>query len=324
MSLTPLKTLPLRGAIKAERWRNARELRRAASTPPRGAEWRAPGNLVGLTAQIDPYPDLGHQLSTWVSGYLWARDLKVPYFGGLVTKDHQGLFDLPSLTAAAPGKRTAERRLAATGYEYETWALPALQASVDRAENGAGRPWVGRLALDQRRWDQTAASVALRRALLGGYLGGDLRAAESGPEYIAIHARRGDIGPDTHPDRWLDATYYERLLGYLRRNPRLAQMPVRLYTSGDVADLRVLERVGVQMHDSGDRDHDLVAIAAARLIVAAPSSFGFVAALASRAPVIARVPWWHHVPDTGRWFAYDPRVGIDANRLTDALPNEEV
>lgn len=323
MSLTPLKTLPLRGAIKAERRRNARELRRAASTPHGVAEWRAPQNLLGLSARIDPYPDLGHQLSTWVSGYLWAKDLDIPYLGGRVTKDHRGLFDLQALTTAPPRGRTAERRLAATGYETDAWALPSLRRSVDRATGSTHRPWVGRLALDQRRWDQTPAAGALRRALLLGYLGEDLRAAESGRDYIAIHARRGDIGPITHPDRWLDSAYYERLIGDVRRVPRFAQMPIRLYTSGDATDLRALERIGVRLHDSGDRDHDFVAMAGARLIVAAPSSFGFFAALASRAPVIARVPWWHHVPDTGRWFAYDPNVGIDVRRLSSALPAEE-
>jgi hypothetical protein len=80
----------------------------------------------------------------------------------------------------------------------------------------------------------------------------------------------------------------------------------------------------VQINDSGDRDHDFIQIAAARLIVAAPSSFGFFAALVSRGPVIARTPWWHHIPDTGRWFAYDPQRGLDVSRLGLALPMDDV
>ena len=212
MRLTPLKTLPLRAAIKAERSQNVRELRRAASTPVDPTGWNPPSNMVGLRSRIDPYPDLGHQLSTWVSGYLWAKDLDVPYLGGDVTKDTRGLFALPEPAPEVLSGRVARRRLGATGFETEPWALAALQQAIDGAAGNPSRPLVGRLALDQRRWDQTPAAAMLRRAVLAGYLGSELVAAESGSEYIAIHARRGDIGPETHPDRWLGLSYYERLV----------------------------------------------------------------------------------------------------------------
>lgn len=323
MRLTPLKTLPLRAAIKAERSRNLRELRRAASTTVDQTGWNPPANLVGLAARIDPYPDLGHQLSTWVSGYLWAKDLNVPYFGGPVTKDTRGLFALSEATAEPLSGRVAKRRLGATGFETEPWALATLQQAVDGAVGNPSRPWVGRLALDQRRWDQTPAAAMLRQAVLAGYLGSELVAAESGSEYIAIHARRGDIGPETHPDRWLGLSYYERLVDEIRTVRRFERVPIRLYTSGDAADLQDLERLGVSISASGDRDHDFIAIAAARLIVAAPSSFGYFAALVSRAPVIARSPWWHRVPNTGRWFAHDPKLGLDTGRLARDLLSED-
>lgn len=323
MKLKPLRTLPRRAAIKAERSLAVRELRQSALTPDdHQQQWIPPRNMVGLRAQIDPYPDLGHQLSTWASGYLWARDLGVPYFGGEVTKDARGLFALSELTDAPPPGRPTERRLRATGFETEPWALPALRRAAEKAAGTRERAWIGRLAIDQRRWDQTPAAPALRRAVLAGYLGRELLAAESASEHIAVHARRGDIGPGTHPDRWLDVPFYEKLISDIRSIRQLERLPIRLYTSGDAADLRELERLGVQINDSGDRDHDFVAIASARLIVAAPSSFGFFAALVSRAPVIARVPWWHRVPDSGRWFAYEPSIGLDTARLSRVLPAE--
>lgn len=279
--------------------------------------------MVGLRSRIDPYPDLGHQLSTWVSGYLWAKDLDVPYLGGDVTKDTRGLFALPEPAPEVLSGRVARRRLGATGFETEPWALAALQQAIDGAAGNPSQPWVGRLALDQRRWDQTPATAMLRSAVLAGYLGSELVAAESGSGYIAIHARRGDVGPETHPGRWLGLTYYERLVEEIRTVSRFERVPIRLYTSGDAADLHDLERLGVSISASGDRDHDFIAIAAARLIVAAPSSFGFFAALVSRAPVIARTPWWHRIPNTGRWFAHDPKVGLDTGRLARDLPSED-
>jgi hypothetical protein len=294
---------------------NARDLRRVTgnATPLDG--WVPPRNLLGLRVRVDPYPDLGHQLSTWIAGYLWSADLGVPYLGGDVTKDSKGLFHLSQSTADAPSGSVAERRMAATGFENEDWALPALQRATNRVASRSARPWVGRLAVDQRRWDQTPAAEPLRRALLGGYLGKQFRQIEANADYIAIHARRGDIGPQSHPDRWIGLAYYQRLIAEIRTVTALAQMPIRLFTSGDAADLRDLEAIGVSISDAGERDQDFIQIAAARVIVAAPSSFGFLAALVSRAPVIARVPWWHRIPNTGRWLAYQEGRGLDVYRL---------
>lgn len=319
MRIGPIRTLPLRASLRIERGMNARDLQRGSgdATPPDG--WVPPRNLLGLRVRVDPYPDLGHQLSTWIAGYLWSADLGVPYLGGDVTKDTKGLFDLARSTAGAPCGTVVERRIAATGFEYEDWALPALQRATSRVASRSSRPWVGRLAVDQRRWDQTPAAEPLRRALLGGYLGEQFRQTEANADYIAVHARRGDIGPESHPDRWIGLAYYQRLIAEIRTVPALAHMPVRLFTSGDAADLRDLNAIGVTISNGGERDQDFIEIAAARVVVAAPSSFGFLAALVSRAPVIARVPWWHHIPDTGRWLAYQAGQDLDAARLDDLI-----
>jgi hypothetical protein len=311
----PISTLPLRASLRIERGKNAKELRRRSDGGTAPGAWTPPRNLLGLRVRIDPYPDLGHQLSTWIAGYLWSADLGVPYLGGEVTKDTKGLFDLAQLTAAAPSGNVLEHRLAATGFETDDWSLHALQETTSRAAPRSSRPWIGRLALDQRRWDQTPAAEPLRRAVLGGYLGDQLRSVESNADYIAVHARRGDIGPQSHPDRWIGLDYYRGLIDEIRSVPALNSMPIRLFTSGDAADLRDLERVGVMISDGGQRDQDFIEIAAARVVVAAPSSFGFLAALVSRAPVIARTPWWHHVPDSGRWLAYQADKGLDTTRL---------
>lgn len=314
MKITPLTTLPLRASLKLERAQNRRDIVRSVHSERRDLGWSPPAGLQGLRVRVDPYPDLGHQMSTLVSGYLWARDLGVPYFGGDVTKDPRGLFALTELSERAPSN-AVEHRVAATGFETESWALPGLRASLDRVAHRQSGPWVGRLALDQRRWDQTPASEALRRAVICGYLGERLLEEEARSGYIAIHARRGDIGPHTHADRWLGIDYYERLIGEIRTVPSLRDFPVRLFTSGDAGDLHGLQSIGVDVSETGDRDHDFIALAAARLIVTAPSSFGFFAALVSTAPVIARVPWWHHVPDGGRWFSYQSEGGLDRSRL---------
>lgn len=312
MSVRPIGTLPLRASLRGERMRNRRELRDGAKREGSTSSWKAPSSLSGLTVRIDPYPDLGHQMSTWIAGYLWAQDLGLPFFGGVVSKDNGGLFELSGLGTRPAGVRL-ERRLAATGFETEGWALPALQHAVDRV--ALRRPWVGRLALDQRRFDQTPVAPALRAAVLAGRYGQRLLAAEGGPAYVAVHVRRGDIGPDTHPDRWLGRAFYERLIAEIRMVPALSSIPVRVFTSGDASDLRPLESMNVSINVNGSRDEDFVAIAGARLVVAAPSSFGFLAALVSNSPVIARVPWWHHVPNTGRWIAYEPSKGLDIARL---------
>ncbi|WP_295835772.1 hypothetical protein [uncultured Microbacterium sp.] len=198
-------------------------------------------------------------------------------------------------------------RLPATEDERTATSLDILRSHVNRArKKRPGKAIEFRLPLDHPRFDQVPASDALRSAVMAGSLGRELQRLEASPDYVAVHVRRSarenDIGPDTHPDRWLDIDWYAELIGRIRAVDDLGQVPIRVYSLGPPESFAALSALaGVELHLNGDRDQDFVELSAARLLVAAPSSFSFNAALVSRGAVLARAPWWHHIPDEGRW-----------------------
>ncbi|WP_153004216.1 hypothetical protein [Microbacterium testaceum] len=164
--------------------------------------------------------------------------------------------------------------------------------------------------MDQPRFDHTPSSEALRQAVLLGARGAEFASLEQGEEYVAVHIRRpartNEIGPDTHPDRWLTVEWYAQLIGAIRHVEEFSECPVRVYSLGEPSSFVSLAALkNVEVHLNGERDSDFVQLAAARLLVAAPSSFSFNAALVSRGAVLVRVPWWHHLPNEGRWVHMD-------------------
>lgn len=312
MALRPFRTIPLRFRLRARRFQNKVQKRSqqrywarasARGVPPTSV--RRPGDI--LTVELHPYALLGHQASGWMSGYLWARDLNLDYVGSALPEDTDGVFALASDAESVEVRKRAIVRLPATEDERDDTSVGILRSHVDRARKK--RPATAiefRLPLDHPRFDHTPASEVLRSAVLDGSLGAELQRLEAGGDYVAVHVRRpareNEIGPNTHPDRWLTSEWYADLIVRIRALDELSRLPIRVYSLGDPKSFAPLSEVaGVHLHLNGERDRDFVELSAARLLVAAPSSFSFNAALVSRGAVLARAPWWHHIPDAGRW-----------------------
>jgi hypothetical protein len=276
-----------------------------------------------LTSQIHPFAGVGHQLSSWISGYLWADDLGLPYAGGSITKDDTNIFSFKNL-ASIPNK-SKKIRLSPVPNELNPTSLSILRHEV----NAAITRWPNRslhfvLPLDQPRWDQSPASAAVRESVLSGSLGTSVRHSEmETPRYIAVHIRRGDIqktsnGGNSAVSRWLDESWYVGLINSLRESPLLQNMPIRVYSLGSAADFPLLSREDVDLRIGGSRDDDFAEMCGAALLVCAPSSFSFSAGLASKGVVLAKSPWWHAVPDEARWVALTDD-GLDQSDLERAL-----
>lgn len=313
MKISPLRTVPLRLRLLAAKQLNAEHQRRIGELERKYSRWSdlsvETENVVGLSSWIHPYPGLGHQLAGWISGHLWAGDLGLRYTGGDITRDEAGLFNFGQDTSGLVHERIKKVRLVAVGDERDARNLAILKGQVNRALLQAqGRPVHFQLALDQARWDQTPAASAVRSAVLNGRNGPRLRVLEgAGESYIAAHIRRGDVGADamggsTGQPRWVGEDWYVKLLRRIRQNPDFAAMEVRVYALGEPSDFPMLQREGVTLCLNGDRDKDFVELCAAKVLIVAPSSFSFTAGLASQGAVIAQHPWWHHVPDEGRWL----------------------
>lgn len=329
MNVWPLRTLPLRLGLLISKHQNAASRQHIEELGQRYAPWASledmPRAGSTLTCNIHPYPGLGHQLASWISGELWARDLGLRYSGGIVTRDVGGLFNFPTAPSPAQGS-TKHVRLRSVNDERDPRSLAVLRGQVNRALDRAhGRPVHFQLSLDQARWDQTPSAATVRSAVLGGVHGSTLMDLEGNmTPYIAVHVRRGDVdrnamGGSTGQSRWSDESWYVGVIRQLRQRAELASIPVRVYALGNPGDFPLLQAEGASLCLNGPRDLDFVELCAAKLLVVAPSSFSFTAGLASRGAVIARFPWWHHVPDDGRWIRAEGDGTISMEALDRAL-----
>jgi hypothetical protein len=323
VKVRPFRTLVLRTRLKGEGRLNQLQLRVRwhPDNPPRvGSRGHGPiapfDTTDALITEIHPYALIGHQLTGWISGYLWAKDLGIEYRGGALSRDTTGLFNLDegsshrganhdTTSHKSRGKRI---RLPPVPDERSPLSIGVLRSRVERGQHRFPKTnRIYRLSLDQARWDLTPAADVVRRAVLCGNQGRALLDLESGQPYVAVHIRRGpDIAAATHGDRWLADEWYLPLVRRLKSSSPLAGIPIYIYALGTANDFPLLAREpGVELRLNGQRDADFTALCAAKLLVAAPSSFSFTAALVSTGAILARVPWWHHIPSCGRWVHLD-------------------
>lgn len=281
---------------------------------------QSPRRRHQLVVRLHPFAGFGHQISGWISGVLWARDLGMSVSLAKEEASIAGLLDLP-LSRPEATRRTW--RLPAVRDERTAGSVEVLRSVVAQAEaKNPGKDLTFELALDQARWDQTPADADVRRSYIAGneyqrYAAMSARSPQRNP-YIAMHIRRGDVSAEDS-ERWVTEDWYLAILRRLRRRDDLAQLEVRAYAIGSKYDFPGLEQAGVELHLDGSRNEDFSALAQARLLVAAPSSFSFTAALASTAPVIARSPWWHAIPESGRWVQADHSGAFDDGDLSRAM-----
>lgn len=332
MKITPLSSLPLRVRLRAAKWSNrllksawgqALLRRRHRGGPIRPD--RSDSADVYLAAAPHPYALLGHQLSNWISAYLWAQDLSIRFIGAELPRDDTGMFNLSVIHDTLPAdQKTMTKRLPPTYDERSESSHDLLKAALRRySHKYAGRTLILRPAVDQARWDLTAAAPAVRAALGAGAYGDRLRRQEAAPPYIAIHIRRpayaNELAPHELSYRWVAEDWYLDLIDRLAEQ-NVGHWPIRVYALGTTEDFpRLSQKPGFELRLNGPRDEDFVDLCAARVLVVAPSSFSFNAALASRGVVLARVPWWHHIPTGGRWVPVDEAGQFDSLRYREAL-----
>lgn len=296
-------------------WFYKRPVRREFSRSPR----------TYLSSRVHPYPGLGHQISVWLAGYLWAKDLSLEYLGGNVTKN-DGLLDLNDgrIVDQKTTKRVVTVLLPPTSDERRAESLIILQGAISRAKcrHANADAIVFSLALDNPRYNQIPAAAEVRRALLAGSQAAKVQRYEDDDLFrVVVHIRRGDInesskGAGTGLSRWISEDFYVEVIRNIRAAVNLPDLGVDVVSLGAPEDFPQLrDMANVQLYLNGDSTEDVVRLATADILVAAPSSFSFTAALASKGAVLALYPWWHEIPDVGRWFRLDHMGRFDHARL---------
>jgi hypothetical protein len=166
---------------------------------------------------------------------------------------------------------------------------------------------------------------------LAGSQGAQIRECEGDNQLrIVLHIRRGDIsetsqGTGSGLSRWISEAFYAEVIRNLRIALGRPDLSVSVISLGEPEDFPLLGGLeGVKLCLNGTSAEDIVRLASADILVTAPSSFSFTAALGSRGVVLALHPWWHEVPDAGRWFRLDQSGNFDQGRLRTLLSGRNV
>ncbi|MBG6214252.1 MULTISPECIES: hypothetical protein [unclassified Cryobacterium] len=279
-----------------------------------------------MEIEVHPYALIGRQVSSWVSGYLWAKDLDFECAGGALTKDPEGLFDFSRVTSRPPESGVKRVWLTPVGDQSDPRVARILRAQV--ASVKAKFPdlvLMFRSSLDPGLWGQVPTEGAVRGALQAGSPGEKFDRQEAQAEYVASHVRRGADIHENHMggaggiNRWVLEDWHVEVVKALRATDGFDDMEIQVYALEQPKDFPLLALAGVLVKLNGDRDTDLIEFASARLLVLSSSSFSFTAALASRNVILGRVPWWHKVPDTGRWVNIDAKGNFSTTQLSAAI-----
>lgn len=122
---------------------------------------------------------------------------------------------------------------------------------------------------------------------------------------VAVHTRRNVVAEEV--ERLLSCTYIIKVLTALPRD-----YEIHLFSDGEVCGL---EQFNLTQHINGNMFSDFNMMASADILVLGRSGFSYLAGLVSRGIKIGSYPWWHNIPDEGKWIRASLEGEFDTTRI---------
>ena len=137
-----------------------------------------------------------------------------------------------------------------------------------------------------------------------------------GAAVVAVHVRRGDVGPGNWTSRYAPNAWYATLMasGALRRRFGGGPLEFRVYSEGLPADFSDLAALGAVLRLGGDPLQAVADFLDADVLVLSKSSFSFVPALFREGPVVFTSGRWVRPPLDAWVDARDLGLGPPAGR----------
>lgn len=265
-----------------------------------------------LTALPHQLSGIGHSSSEWNTAYLWAADLGLTFVNTPMPGGWNRLLGFGA-GALTYDEVMARWRPTVVRLPYVEWNGPAarplelLCPVVDTIRSAD--PLLFVLADGQNAYDQTPNAARLRSEFLahGGWRDIPLH-AEAGRTNVAVHVRRGDVaamkqrGIGGWETRYVHGDWFLQIMQSVAAQPGMAGVVFHIYSQGSRDEFTHFTAAGdCRFHLDCSEYECFVNMVFADVLVMSPSGFSYLAGLLSTGRKIARVPWWHHLPDDPNW-----------------------
>jgi hypothetical protein len=295
-------------------WRLWAEDVRRRRIAVRGRRFLESGRKEGrrfLTAIPNQFCGIGHSSTEWNTAYQWAPRLGLEFVDTRMAEPWASFLGFGA-TARKWTEVLRTERPVIVRLPYVTWgagidSCAFLQPVVDAIHSHRNLLFV--LADGQNCYDHTANAARQQSDfLVHGRWQHLPEHREPGRLNVAVHIRRGDVvamksrGQGNWQQRFVGADWFANVMLRVLEEHRDERPLFHLYSQGGAEEFADLgSRFELRLHLDAGEQECLLNMSRADVLVMSPSGFSYLAAILSRGRKIARVPWWHHLPQGTDW-----------------------
>lgn len=302
---------------------------------PRATPNQAALSRCYITSIPNVRAGIGHTLSEYIAGRIWARKLGISYAHCELTEPWESMLNFQGKAPALSEIKKSKIR------SFKMPFFPSDPAQVDfdeilgkcshQAETG---PVCFILADGQNAFDIAYPSLELRKLYQGGSdfkKRMDLRV--EGKVNVSVHVRRRNkadlLNPSVHDvnglaykARYLEGDYFLNLCRIIEEALGEDRVHFNLFSQGDpeaFCDFTELKNIRLCLDtDQYETFHNLTL---SEILIVSPSSFSFKAGMLCSGLKLARHPWWHEIPDDEEWIRVGEAPHQDRKRIIARIQN---
>lgn len=282
-----------------------------------------------LTKEVHPGAGIGDQLASWISGYYYANRLGIRYAHSRFYPDRweEFLGFGEEEEKAALLCKEGYRKVVLPWFDEKQQAEWQLIRRIIASYRG--QKVVFFLELHQIYTAQYGVMEALREKFDKKHPPGQETLIYHPDEInIAVHIRRGDImqgqvtGEKQLTQRWLNNSYYIRVLEQLMPLLEMQKAAIYLFSQGKLEDFQEFEQFGnIHYCMTMPATDSFLHMVRADILITSKSSFSYKPALLSDGVRICPKDFWHGYPQDVKWVMAEEDGSLHTESLKAAVQN---
>lgn len=274
-----------------------------------------------MTAIPHPFCGIGHGFAEWHTGFMWAQELGLEHVNIPMKDDWNEVLGLGSASldyweALETLTPVVIRLPLIEGKRGET-VPPIIKDIVGRTRSTRNILFI--LGDGQNLFDHTAGDLWLRERFESQGRWRDFPDhAVQGALNVAVHLRRGDVAVMAEKEvsnwneRFVSEEWFISIMDSITAVVGL-EFPIKfhIYSQGRMTQFQRLAcRPDCCFHLDSSEIETLVNMSRADILIMSPSGFSYLAGLLNSGLKIARVPWWHRIPNSEDWIGLKDKQNI--------------